>query len=144
MELSGLKLGTDIIIRDVEIWQGCFIKTYEVGAATASHSTGEDDEEVKEEKKPDLVIIHGYGSSGALWFKTYKEFANSFHCYFIDIIGMGASSREPFNCRTADETEAYMLKFVEAWRQEANLTNFFLAGHSFGGWLAGLYAATYP
>jgi pimeloyl-ACP methyl ester carboxylesterase len=57
---------------------------------------------------------------------------------------MGSSSRPPFECKTPLEADIYMIKTLEAWREEMGLENFFLAGHSYGGYLGGLYASTYP
>lgn len=45
------------------------------------------------DKKPVLVLIHGYGGGGALLYKVIKSLTKSFHLILIDIIGMGASSR---------------------------------------------------
>ena len=57
---------------------------------------------------------------------------------------MGGSTRWPFACQTADEAEKYFLDSIEQWRiAMGNLTNFYLIGHSFGGYLSGLYASMY-
>jgi pimeloyl-ACP methyl ester carboxylesterase len=93
---------------------------------------------------PKLVFIHGYGGSGALFFNVMQPLSEHFHCFFIDIIGMGSSTRWPFDVNTPEEAEDYFLRFLEAWRVAVgNLTNFFLSGHSFGGYLAGLYASKF-
>ena len=71
-----------------------------------------------------------------------KALSEHFHCIFFDIIGMGGSTRWPFPCKTADEAEKYFLDSMEQWRVTmGNLTDFYLVGHSFGGYLAGLYAS---
>lgn len=57
---------------------------------------------------------------------------------------MAASSRYPFPAKTSDEAEKYFLDFIESWRKAMNLEQFVLIGHSFGGFLAGLYASKYP
>ena len=43
--------------------------------------------------KPVMVVIHGYGSSGALLYKIHKPLSERFKLYFLDTIGMSASSR---------------------------------------------------
>jgi pimeloyl-ACP methyl ester carboxylesterase len=129
--MSGLP-AEKIRATNVTIWEGCTIRTVEVGF-------DEPDE------LPKLVFIHGYGGSGALFFNIMEPLSHHFHCYFIDIIGMGGSSRWPYNADTPEDSEQYFLRFLEAWRVAAgNLTNFNLSGHSFGGYLAGLYAANFP
>jgi cephalosporin-C deacetylase-like acetyl esterase len=44
-------------------------------------------------KFPKLVWIHGYAASGALFYKMMKALSEIFCIYFIDIVGMGGSSR---------------------------------------------------
>ena len=73
-----------------------------------------------------------------------KGLSEHFHCIFFDILGMGGSTRRPFECETADEAEEYLLDSVEKWRiAMGDITDFYLVGHSFGGYLAGLYASYY-
>ena len=43
--------------------------------------------------KPMLVLVHGYGGSGALFFKIIGPLIEKFQFVLIDIVGMGASSR---------------------------------------------------
>lgn len=99
------------------------------------------------EKKPVLVLIHGYGGGGALFHKVMKPLTEYFHLILIDIIGMGASSRpDNFNARTftPQESADYFVEYLETWRSFMQLTDFYLAGHSFGGYIVGLYASKYP
>jgi pimeloyl-ACP methyl ester carboxylesterase len=60
---------------------------------------------------------------------------------------MGASSR-PDNYDaskfTPEQSIDYFVNYLENWRKEMNLTDFYLAGHSFGGYLVGNYASVYP
>jgi pimeloyl-ACP methyl ester carboxylesterase len=53
---------------------------------------------VGELTKPILVFIHGYASSGPLFFKIMRQLIKYFCVIFIDIIGMGGSARpDDFN-----------------------------------------------
>jgi len=78
-----------------------------------------------------------------------KDIADAgIHLVLIDIIGMGASSRsttfdkEKMN---ADEADTYFVEFLEKWRIAfGDLKGFYLAGHSFGGYICGHYALKYP
>jgi 2-succinyl-6-hydroxy-2,4-cyclohexadiene-1-carboxylate synthase len=91
------------------------------------------------------VILHGYGGSGLLFYKIMKPLSEHFHCIFIDILGMGASSRPKFEVQTAREADIFFVDFLEKWRVAFdNLKGFFLAGHSFGGYICGHYALRYP
>lgn len=48
---------------------------------------------VGDQSKPTLVLVHGFGGSGALYYKVLKGLAENFYLIVIDIIGMGSSSR---------------------------------------------------
>ena len=93
-------------------------------------------------------MIHGFGSSSALFYRMMGPLQNKFRVIFIDIIGMGGSSR-PDNYNTGDltpeESVEYFVNYIEKWRRNfGKLKNFYLAGHSLGGYLAGHYAVKYP
>ena len=99
----------------------------------------------KSEGKPVLVMMHGYGGSGALFFKCLKKLCEKFFVILIDIIGMGGSSRPdnyPAKTITPEESIDYFVNYLENWRVSMdNLTDFYFACHSFGGYLGGIYAA---
>ena len=58
---------------------------------------------------------------------------------------MGASSRPKFDCKTPDEGDMFFVDFIEQWRVAfGDIKDFFLAGHSFGGYICGQYAYRYP
>jgi pimeloyl-ACP methyl ester carboxylesterase len=40
-----------------------------------------------------MVIIHGYGGNSIIFYKCLKRLSERFHLIFVDILGMGASSR---------------------------------------------------
>ena len=44
-------------------------------------------------QKEILVLLHGYGGSGALFFPIIKALSEKFDLVLLDIIGMGGSSR---------------------------------------------------
>jgi cardiolipin-specific phospholipase len=60
---------------------------------------------------------------------------------------MGASSRpENFDAEniSAEDTINYFIEHLERWRIGMdNLTDFYLAGHSLGGYIVGCYALKY-
>lgn len=90
-------------------------------------------------------MVHGYASSGLHFYRIMKKLKDHFRTYYIDLIGMGASERTPFSENsTVDETEEYFTNFIEQWRLKMGLEEFFLAAHSFGGYVCGCYAEKYP
>ena len=134
LSFSGLS-SEEIRISEVEIYEGCTIHTIEGGF----------EEQSEGEKKPLMVFIHGYGASGALFYPIMKGLSEHYHLILFDIIGMGGSTRWPFVCENAEDAEQYFLDSVEKWRiAMGELTDFYLVGHSFGGYLAGLYASFHP
>jgi pimeloyl-ACP methyl ester carboxylesterase len=69
--------------------------------------------------KHTLVVLHGYGGSGALFYPVFQYLIDHFHLIFVDIIGMGASSRpKDFWSKdmTPEESNEYFVKYLEKWR----------------------------
>ena len=128
LSLSGLS-PFQIKTYDLEIWKGCFIRTNEVGY---------------QGDKPKLIFVHGYGGAGAVFFQLMKPLSEHFHAFFIDIVGMGCSSRETYKVKSAEESAEFFVRFVEEWRKVSNITNFFMCGHSLGGFISTLYTIKYP
>ena len=89
------------------------------------------------------MFIHGFGGSGVLFYEMMAPLAEHFHAHFIDIIGMGNSSRAPYQVEGAEASLDYFMSFIESWRESRGLTNFFLAAHSLGGYLASNYYIRY-
>lgn len=80
-----------------------------------------------------------------MFYKIMKPLAEKFHLILIDVIGMGGSSRPNFIANTADEADNFFTDSLENWRLAmGDLNDFILAGHSFGGYICGHYAAKYP
>jgi len=57
---------------------------------------------------------------------------------------MGGSSRPPFELTDSEETDSFFADSLEKWREKMGITQFILAGHSFGGYVSGVYASFYP
>jgi len=110
-----------------------------------------------DEKKPVLVLIHGYGASGPTFGILAKKLCEHFCFITIDIIGMGSSSRPKdydWNKFTPEQSNEYFVEYLEKWREsmgnhflrsgeEREFTQFYLAGHSFGGYISAQYALKY-
>ena len=92
-----------------------------------------------------MVLVHGYGGSGTLFYKVIQGLTQNFHVIVIDLIGMGSSSRPTWKITNGDDADDYFMTILENWRIEmGNLTNFVLCAHSYGGYLGGTYASKYP
>jgi len=120
--------------------------------------------------KETLVLLHGYGGSGALFYPVLKQLSSYFDIVLVDIIGMAASSRpNNFDISKVEPQESidYFVEWLETWRKKVKyyhykwkedikassvsslkikipeFTDFILAGHSFGGYVIGHYSLKY-
>ncbi|MGB0384497.1 MAG: alpha/beta fold hydrolase [Ardenticatenaceae bacterium] len=92
---------------------------------------------------PPLVMLHGHGGGVGSWFPNYDALAEHFRIYAIDWLGWGRSDRPYFDGKSTESALDWWLESLEAWRKKMGLTNFFLLGHSLGGWMATEYALAY-
>eukprot|EP00347_Sterkiella_histriomuscorum_P016994 403351067 len=99
---------------------------------------------VGDKSKPIMVLVHGYGGSGVMYWKIIKPLSEQYNLYLLDIIGMGGSSRPKVNFKNSAEADEYFIKWFESWRINVGINEkFILSGHSFGGYICGLYASRY-
>jgi pimeloyl-ACP methyl ester carboxylesterase len=100
-----------------------------------------------DKQKPTLVLVHGFAGSGALFYKIMKILCSRFYVIYLDMPGMGGSSSPTdFKDKTFSPKEVtnYFVEYFEKWRIEMdNLTDFYLSGHSYGGFMVGHYACKY-
>ena len=48
---------------------------------------------VGDPRNPPLVLCHGFGGSGSLYYKVMRGLAQNFYLIVIDLVGMGSSAR---------------------------------------------------
>jgi pimeloyl-ACP methyl ester carboxylesterase len=89
---------------------------------------------------PPLLLVHGYGGSYADWLMAARYLTGNFHVFIPDLPGWGASTR----IAGADYGYAAQVKRLHGFVDALHLGEVAIAGHSMGGAIAGLYAATYP
>ena len=99
-----------------------------------------------------LVMLHGLGASAVTFSKNYEKLSESRDVYGLDLPGFGLSSREANfpSCAThsSDEIteelvlqcEDRVIELIEKWRANKKLKEMILLGHSFGGYIASVYA----
>lgn len=100
--------------------------------------------ELGEKGKPILVLIHGFGGSGMIFFRLFKRLKEDYHVFAIDLLGMGCSSRPKFLARTKEEAEWFYIQSLEKWRKKLKLGPMNLVAHSFGGYISSRYALKFP
>ncbi len=87
---------------------------------------------------PPIVLLHGFVNSSALWSDTFAVFQQDYRLYAPDLPGHGQSPpRLPWKLREVAE-------IVAAWLQGLERAPATFIGHSMGGALAMLLAATRP
>ena len=96
-------------------------------------------------ENPTLVLVHGFGGSGAMYYRVIKGLAENFYLIIIDLPGMGSSSRPTWTARNGIEADQFFMSAIETWRiNMGDLTNFYVAAHSYGGYIFGTYASIHP
>ena len=99
-----------------------------------------------DKNKTIMVLLHGYGGSGCMFWKIIKRLSEHYNLYLLDVLGMGASSRPEVEKRfkRAEEADDYLAEWLERWRVKIGIKDkFILSGHSFGGYISGVYAIKY-
>jgi len=95
---------------------------------------------------PKLICIHGFGGGGAQFFGMMPLLQNYFEVVTVDMLGMGASGRPEYNQYDCDGAVDYFIDSIKEWfdRTKSNEEEFYLLGHSFGGYIATAFALRYP
>ncbi len=93
---------------------------------------------------PPLVMLHGHGGGIGYWYGNLDALAKHYKIYALDWLGWGRSDRPPFWGNTAESARRWWLESFENWRKAVGLEEFYLLGHSLGGWLAAEYAMVRP
>ena len=96
-------------------------------------------------KLPHLVMLHGYGGTSLTFVRMFQYLKDHFQVHALDTFGVGLSSRGKWHGKmTLEESKNYYIESIEEWRKSMGLSDFILAGHSFGGYIATLYFERYP
>jgi pimeloyl-ACP methyl ester carboxylesterase len=90
------------------------------------------------ESGPAAVCVHGSGSDGIVWSYQLSRLSSRYRIIVPDLPGHGRSEGLPL-----DSIPAYAA-WLEKFRCELNLDNFFLLGHSLGGAVVQEYARSNP
>ncbi len=56
-----------------------------------------------------MVLVHGYGGSGIMFWKIIKPIAEKYHLILVDILGMGGSSRPKLEISGNEEGEQFLI-----------------------------------
>ena len=95
-------------------------------------------------KPKTLIILHGYGGSGAMFYKYFKPLSTSFNIIALDLRGTGLSGRSNIKLNTTEQYEKYFIEAIDDFVSKEKIFRFTILGHSLGGYIAALYADKYP
>jgi pimeloyl-ACP methyl ester carboxylesterase len=84
------------------------------------------------------LLLHGYGGSARWWVRNLAPLARSHTVYALDLPGFGAS-RMP-----GRYTFSRVTKILAAWLDANDIASAAVVGHSMGGQVALLLAASHP
>lgn len=60
-----------------------------------------------------MVLVHGYGGSGVMFWKIIKALTDQFYLIIIDILGMGGSSRPEVKINDLVEADEFLVNWLE-------------------------------
>ncbi|HEU4870086.1 MAG TPA: alpha/beta hydrolase [Pyrinomonadaceae bacterium] len=88
---------------------------------------------------PNLILLHGLGGSSQQWQFNIGPLAEKYHVFVPDQIGFGKSDKPLVNYRIRTYVD-----FLDQFCKQLKIERPSLVGSSMGGWIAAIYAATYP
>jgi len=92
--------------------------------------------------KPNILCLHG-GAANAHWYDFVAHgFSADYHMRAVDLRGHGDSEWDPSS--TPNYRYARHAADVDELAEKLDLRDFVLLGHSMGGMISSIYAATYP
>lgn len=86
-----------------------------------------------------LVLLHGFFGNASTLNCLVEQLQSQFQCFSLELLGFGDSSKPKINYLIQDQV-AFLKQFVDSLQ----LQKFYLAGYSYGAWVASAYAIHYP
>ncbi len=86
-------------------------------------------------KSRGIIFIHGLGASTMTWIRLMGQMPEDADVYLVDLIGHGRSDAPELDYSAGVQKMA-----IEALARESEIEAPFLFGHSYGGWIASLFA----
>lgn len=88
---------------------------------------------------PTLILLHGLGGSSQAWQLNIGPLAEKFHVVVPDQIGFGKSDKPLVNYRIRTYVD-----FLDQFCKQLKIERASLVGNSMGGWIAAMFAASFP
>lgn len=88
---------------------------------------------------PTVILLHGLGGSWQAWQLNIAPLAEKFHVVVPDQIGFGKSDKPLANYRIRTYVD-----FLDQFCRQLKIERASLVGNSMGGWVAAMFAASFP
>jgi pimeloyl-ACP methyl ester carboxylesterase len=88
---------------------------------------------------PTVILLHGLGGSTQNWMYNIGPLSQQYRVIVLDQIGFGRSARPAINYRVRTYVD-----FLEQFYQTLNIERATLVGNSMGGWIAAIFATSFP
>ena len=140
-ECLNLEWGIDIIVEDIPILDGIHDDYYIHTLRTAN----------PDPNKENFLLIHGFISSNLHFLGILPYLIKRYNVFLPDTIGMGLSSRPQIKFTSAKQCEDYFIGIYHLYIKSLFFENrfnikkeYYLCGHSLGGFIASRYLLRYP
>jgi len=87
-----------------------------------------------------LLLLHGFGGNKDNWVRLAGNFTDEYRVIIPDLPGFGDTARDRDRDYSMSRQADRLQRFVDA----LGLERFHIAGHSMGGYIAGIYAHRHP
>jgi len=88
---------------------------------------------------PTVILLHGLGGSTQAWQFNIGALAEKYHVVVPDQIGFGKSDKPLVNYRIRTYVD-----FLDQFCKQLKIDRATLVGNSMGGWIAAMFAASFP
>jgi pimeloyl-ACP methyl ester carboxylesterase len=88
---------------------------------------------------PTVILLHGLGGSTQAWQFNVGALAEKYHVVAPDQIGFGKSDKPLVNYRIRTYVD-----FLDQFCKQLKIDRATLVGNSMGGWIAAMFAASFP
>lgn len=100
--------------------------------------------------KENFLLIHGFLSSSTHFLSVLPYLLLKYNVFIPDTIGMGLSSRPQIDFKSPKECENYFIEIIYIlvknifFKNIISKMNFYIGGHSLGGFMVSHYIIKYP
>ena len=84
---------------------------------------------------PTIIFLHGFAGSIKSWFRLMQHLPQELNIYLIDLLGHGESEAPD-----VDYSLEMHYETIIGLVGSENIKDYYLFGHSYGGWIAARYA----